>query len=103
MQVNPYLFYNGNCEEALKYYQKGARRQIEAMHPYEGGPAEMPIPPDWKKKLMHARITIDGEVLMASDAAPGNFSSRRAMRSRCRSRSPPTPSAASRRWPMAAA
>ena len=47
--------------------------KIEAMHPYEGGPAEMPIPADYKKKIMHARLTIDGEVLMASDAAPGHF------------------------------
>jgi PhnB protein len=73
MQVNPYLFYNGNCEEALKYYQKVLDARIEAMLPYEGGPAEMPIPADYKKKIMHARLTIDGEVLMASDAAPGHF------------------------------
>jgi PhnB protein len=73
MQVNPYLFYNGNCEEALKYYQKVLGARIEATHLYEGGPAEMPIPPEWSKKIMHARVTIDGEVLMASDAAPGHF------------------------------
>ena len=73
MQVNPYLFFNGNCEEALKYYQKVLGAKIEATHRYEGGPAEMPIPPDWKNKIMHARVTIDGEVLMASDAAPGHF------------------------------
>ena len=73
MQVNPYLFYDGNCEEALKYYQKVLGARIEAMLPYEGGPAEMPIPADYKKKIMHARLTIDGEVLMASDAAPGHF------------------------------
>ena len=73
MQVNPYVFYNGNCEAALKYYQKVLGARIEAMHTYEGGPDEMPIPPDWKKKVMHARVTIDGEVLMASDAAPGHF------------------------------
>ena len=29
MQVNPYLFYNGNCQEALKYYQKVLGAQIE--------------------------------------------------------------------------
>src|SRR6266542_2990217 len=69
MQVNPYLFYNGNCEEALKYYQKVLGARIEATHLYEGGPAEMPIPPEWKKKIMHARVTIDGEVLMASGSA----------------------------------
>jgi len=33
----------------------------------------MPTPPEWKQKVMHAKITIDGEVLMASDAPPGHF------------------------------
>ena len=33
MQVNPYLFYNGNCEEALKYYQNVLGAKIEAMLP----------------------------------------------------------------------
>ena len=28
MQVNPYLFFNGNCEEALKYYQKALGAQM---------------------------------------------------------------------------
>ena len=73
MQVNPYLFYNGNCEAALKYYEKVLGARIEAVMKYETGPADMPIPPDWKNKVMHARITVDGEVLMASDAAPGHF------------------------------
>ena len=73
MQINPYLFYNGNCEEALKYYQKVLGAQIGVMFPYEGGPPDMPVPPEWKKKLMHASITIDGEVLMASDAPPGDY------------------------------
>src|SRR5207245_1608810 len=73
MQVNPYLFYNGNCDEALKFYQRVLGARIEAMHLYETGPADMPIPADYKKKIMHARVTIDGEVLMASDAAPGHF------------------------------
>ncbi len=73
MQINPYLFYNGNCEEALKYYQKVLGAQIGAMFPYGDGPPDMPVPPDWKNKLMHASITIDGEVLMASDATPGDY------------------------------
>ena len=33
----------------------------------------MPVPPDWKNKLMHASLTIDGEVLMASDGMPGDY------------------------------
>ena len=31
MQVNPYLFYNGNCEEAFKYYARVLGGEIEAM------------------------------------------------------------------------
>ena len=73
MQVNPYLFFNGNCEEALNYYQKALGARIEARMPYGDGPADMPVPADWKSKIMHARITIDGEVLMASDATPGDY------------------------------
>ena len=73
MQVNPYLFYNGNCEAALKFYQKVLGAEIEAMLTYEGGPEEMPTPSEWKKKIMHAKISIDGEVIMASDAYPGHF------------------------------
>jgi PhnB protein len=33
----------------------------------------MPTPPERKKKIMHGRISIDGEVLMASDAPPEHF------------------------------
>jgi PhnB protein len=33
----------------------------------------MPTPPEWKNKIMHGRLTIDGQVLMASDAPPGHF------------------------------
>jgi PhnB protein len=73
MQVNPYLFYNGNCEAAFKHYAKVLGGEIEAMMTHEGTPAEAHTPPEWHKKIMHARMTIDGEVLMASDAPPGNF------------------------------
>ena len=73
MQVNPYLFYNGNCEAALKYYEKVLGARIEAMLTFDSAPQPMPMPPDWSKKIMHAKITIDGEVVMAGDAPPGHF------------------------------
>jgi PhnB protein len=73
MQVNPYLFYDGNCEAAFKYYAKALGGEIEAMMPHEGTPAAEHTPAEWQKKIMHARMTIDGEVLMGSDAPPGHF------------------------------
>jgi PhnB protein len=73
MQVNPYLYYNGNCEAAFKYYEKVLGAKIEMMMPHEGSPAAEHAPPEWKKKIMHGRISIDGEVIMGSDAPPGHF------------------------------
>jgi PhnB protein len=71
MQINPYLYYSGNCEAAFKFYEKVLGAEIELMLTHEAAPAEMPIPPDWKKKIMHGRLSIDGAVIMASDAPPG--------------------------------
>jgi len=73
MQVNPYLFFNGNCEAALKFYQKVLGARVEGMLRFDTGPADMPVPSDWKDKILHASILIDGEVIMASDAFPGDF------------------------------
>jgi PhnB protein len=73
MRVNPYLFYNGNCEAAFKFYEKVLGGKIDAMLTHEVAPAGMPVPPGWTRKIMHARISIDGEVLMASDAPPDRF------------------------------
>src|SRR4030081_3714884 len=73
MQVNPYLFYNGNCETAFKFYEKALGGKIEMMMTHEGTPAAEHVPPEWHKKIMHARLSIDGEVLMASDAISGHF------------------------------
>jgi PhnB protein len=73
MQINPYLFYNGNCEAAFKFYAKVLGGKIDAMLTHEGAPAEMQTPPEWKNKIMHAKMTIDGEVIMASDTPPAHF------------------------------
>jgi len=73
MQVNPYLFYNGNCEAAFRFYEKVLGAKVELMLRNEAAPESMPSPPERKKNIMHARISIDGEVLMASDAPPDHF------------------------------
>ena len=73
MQINPYIFFNGNCAEALSYYQKVLGAQIVAKMPFGDGPPDMPIPAEWKTKIMHSCLTIDGEMLMASDGTPGDY------------------------------
>ena len=48
----------------------------------------MPMPPERKKKIMHAQMSIDGQILMASDAPPTTSISRRDFRSRCTIKDP---------------
>ena len=73
MQINPYLFYDSNCEAAFKFYEKVLGGKIEMMLRNEDGPADMPSPPERKKMIMHAKMSINGHVLMASDAPPAHF------------------------------
>ena len=73
MQLNPYLVFNGNCEAAFKFYEKVLGGKIEAMLPHEGTPAAEQVPPEWRNKIMHARLSVGDKVLMGSDAPPDHY------------------------------
>src|SRR5229473_3213923 len=73
MQLNPYLLFNGQCEAAFKFYEKVLGGKIEAMLPHEGTPAAEHVPPEWRKKILHARLSVGDEVLMGSDAPPDRY------------------------------
>jgi PhnB protein len=68
--LNPYVFYNDNCEAAFKYYEKVLGAKIEALIRAETAPADMPAAPGREKTIMHGRLSIGGHVLMASDTPP---------------------------------
>jgi PhnB protein len=70
MQLNPYLTFDGNCEAAFRFYEKALGGKIEAMLTHEGSPAASQVPAHWLKKILHARLSVGGEVLMGSDAPP---------------------------------
>jgi PhnB protein len=70
MQLNPYLFFSGQCEEAFNFYATLFGGKIAAMIPHAGSPAEGHVPPEWGKKIMHARLLVGDWVLMGSDAPP---------------------------------
>jgi PhnB protein len=74
MQLNPYIMFNGNCEEALKFYEETLGAKIDSLMKNAGSPAAEHVPADWGDKVLHARFSVDGNVLMASDAPPGHYS-----------------------------
>jgi PhnB protein len=74
MQINPYLHFDGNCEEAFKLYEKALGGKIVAMLPHEGTPAAEHVPAEWKKKILHARLEVGGEAIMGTDQPSQYFS-----------------------------
>jgi PhnB protein len=73
MQVNPYLSFNGNCEEAFKFYEQRLGGKIDGMFKYAGSPMEKDVPPEWRNKVLHARLKIGDKVLMGSDTPPDRY------------------------------
>ncbi len=75
MQLQPYLFFKGDCEAAFKFYERCLGGKIEAMLTHAGTPAENHVPAEWRSKIMHARLVVGDAVLMASDVPPEHHQS----------------------------
>jgi len=67
MQVNTYLNFNGQCEEAFKFYEQCLGGKIQGMFTYAGTPAEKHAPPDWGNKILHATMSVGDGVIMGAD------------------------------------
>ena len=69
-QVQTYLFFNGQCEEALEFYKSAIGAKIEFTMHYRDSPEPMPgvsMRPNFEGKVMHATVRIGGTTLMAAD------------------------------------
>ena len=73
MQLNPYLFFDGQCEAAFKFYEQCLGGKIVAMFSHAGTPAEEQVPANWRDKIIHARMLVGDEALMGSDAPPEHY------------------------------
>ena len=69
MYVQPYVFFNGRCEEALKYYCEKLGAEITFQMRYKDAPpdAQAGIRPGIEDKIMHAAIKLGSTIWMASD------------------------------------
>ena len=70
MRIQPYLFFNGRCEEALEFYKGALGATVEMMVRFNESPeprdAQM-IPPESAHKIMHALFRIGDTAALASD------------------------------------
>lgn len=73
MQASPYLLFNGQCEEAFKFYEKCFGGKIEGIMTFAQSPMAQQVPPEWENKVMHACLKVDGMTLLGSDPPPGRY------------------------------
>ena len=64
------LSFNGQCEEAFKFYEKSLGGKINIMMTWGDSPMAKDVPSDWANKITHASMTIDGQELTGGDS-PG--------------------------------
>jgi PhnB protein len=66
MRLDIYVNYPGTCEEAFRFYEQHLGGKVSGMvrHGEQPNPN---LPPEWKDKVLHARIEIGSTVLMGAD------------------------------------
>jgi PhnB protein len=70
MQVQPYLFFDGRCEEALDFYARAVGAKVEMLMRFKESPDPHPpgmLPPGAENKVLHATMRIGDTQVMASD------------------------------------
>ncbi|HEY7441364.1 MAG TPA: VOC family protein [Vicinamibacterales bacterium] len=67
MQVQPYLFFDGRCEEALDLYRRVLGAEVEMLMRFKDSPDPSSVPQGLGDKVMHTSFRIGDTLLMASD------------------------------------
>ncbi|HVF76142.1 MAG TPA: VOC family protein [Acidimicrobiales bacterium] len=72
MAFHPYLNFGGNCREAFTRYQEIFGGELTLL-PMSDMPSDQAPPPEQADLILHAALTFDGNLLMASDDPTGGF------------------------------
>jgi PhnB protein len=73
MKLNTYLNYGGNCQEAFRFYEEHLGGKITELATWADQPQPHNFPPEWASKVLHARLSIGGTEVMASDVPGDRF------------------------------
>jgi PhnB protein len=67
MPIQPYLMFNGRCEEAIEFYRKALGAEVNMMLRFKQSPDQSMIQPGMGEKIMHADIKIGDSAVLLSD------------------------------------
>ena len=67
MQLQPFLFFDGRCEEALEFYKAKLGAKVEMLMRFKENPEPEANPPGSAEKVMHCAFRIGDTQVLASD------------------------------------
>jgi PhnB protein len=70
MKLEPYVFFNGRCDEAIAFYKEALGAEVTFLMRTNESPNPIPpgaLPAGFENKVMHATLNIGGSSLMVSD------------------------------------
>lgn len=67
MTVQPYLFFDGKCEEAIEFYKSAIGAKVDMMMRFKEAPEQGHMPPNAGDKIMHAAFKVGDTQVLASD------------------------------------
>ena len=67
MQVQPYLFFDGRCDEALAFYRGALGAEVTMLMRFKESPDPSMVGPGTGDKVMHASVRIGETTMLASD------------------------------------
>ncbi len=67
MQVQPYLFLDGRCEEAIAFYRQALGAEVTMLSRFKDSPEQGMVPPGAADRIMHASLRIGDTTVLASD------------------------------------
>jgi PhnB protein len=67
MKVQPYLSFEGRCEEAVEFYRKALGAEVTMLMRRKDSPDPGTCQPGTEDKVMHMSVRIGDATLMASD------------------------------------
>jgi PhnB protein len=71
LQLDTYLFFDGNCADAMRFYERTLGGKLDLMT-HGDSPMAAQMPSGSANRILHARLELDGgRLLMASDAMVG--------------------------------
>jgi PhnB protein len=67
MHVQPYLFFDGRCDEALDFYKKTLGATVDMLMRFKEAPDQSNVTPDSREKVMHCAFHVGDTQVLASD------------------------------------